>query len=47
MTKKEQEFIRKKDLEISSKTKDKDEPFFHDEFHEKIKKLGKGKECEK
>lgn len=46
MTKKEREFVDKKDRAIVKVIKDKDDPFFHDEFHDRIKKLGKGKDNE-
>lgn len=40
---KEKELMRRKGSETLKKLSDKDEPWFHKDFHEKIKELGKTK----
>ena len=40
---KEKELMRSKGSETLKKLSDKDEPWFHKDFHKKIKELGKTK----
>ena len=41
MTKKEREFVlRKGRTAVKEQVKDKDDPYFHESFHERIEKLG-------